>query len=34
VQLDDEDRRVIDGLSKRERQVDPDFARVWDTFDE
>ena len=34
VQLDDEDRRLIAGLSKRERQVNPDFAPVWDAFDE
>ncbi|NUU34299.1 aldo/keto reductase [Pseudomonas sp. C2B4] len=34
VQLDDEDRRLIAGLSKRERQVSPDFAPVWDAFDE
>ncbi|AWY41323.1 aldo/keto reductase [Pseudomonas putida] len=34
VQLDDEDRRLIAGISKRERQVSPDFAPVWDAFDE
>lgn len=34
VQLDDEDRRLIAGLSKRERQVSPDFAPVWDAFDD
>ena len=34
VQLDDEDRRLIAGLSKRERQVSPDFAPVWDPFDQ
>ncbi|WP_322614939.1 aldo/keto reductase [Pseudomonas sp. BIC9C] len=34
VQLDDEDRALIAGLSKRERQVSPDFAPVWDAFDE
>ncbi|WP_095196666.1 aldo/keto reductase [Pseudomonas sp. Irchel 3A7] len=34
VQLDDEDRRLIAGLSKRERQVSPDFAPVWDAFDQ
>jgi len=34
VRLDDEDRRLIAGLSKRERQVNPDFAPVWDAFDE
>ncbi|VVQ12969.1 2,5-diketo-D-gluconic acid reductase B [Pseudomonas fluorescens] len=33
VQLDDEDRRLIAGLSKRERQVSPDFAPLWDAFD-
>lgn len=33
VQLDDEDRALIAGLSKRERQVSPDFAPVWDAFD-
>lgn len=27
-------RRLITGLSKRERQVSPDFAPVWDAFDE
>ncbi|MGH8346916.1 MAG: aldo/keto reductase, partial [Pseudomonas sp.] len=34
VQLDDEDRALIASLSKRERQVSPDFAPVWDAFDE
>ncbi|RAI63641.1 aldo/keto reductase [Pseudomonas fluorescens] len=34
VQLDNEDRALIAGLSKRERQVSPDFAPVWDAFDE
>ncbi|MGJ7516324.1 aldo/keto reductase [Pseudomonas baetica] len=34
IQLDDEDRRLIAGLSKRERQVSPDFAPVWDAFDD
>lgn len=34
VQLDDEDRRLIAGLSKRERQVSPEFAPVWDAFDQ
>ncbi|WP_137804333.1 aldo/keto reductase [Pseudomonas sp. G(2018)] len=34
VHLDDEDRRLIAGLSKRERQVSPDFAPVWDAFDQ
>lgn len=34
VRLDDEDRALIAGLSKRERQVSPDFAPVWDAFDE
>lgn len=34
VQLDDDDRRLIAGLSKRERQVSPDFAPVWDAFDQ
>jgi 2,5-diketo-D-gluconate reductase B len=33
VNLDNEDRTLIDGLSKRERQVNPDFAPVWDAFD-
>jgi 2,5-diketo-D-gluconate reductase B len=33
VNLDDQDRALIAGLSKRERQVSPDFAPVWDTFD-
>ncbi|CAI8748663.1 2,5-diketo-D-gluconate reductase B [Pseudomonas sp. IT-P44] len=33
VQLDDEDRALIAGLSKRERLVSPDFAPVWDAFD-
>lgn len=33
VSLDDEDRALIAGLSKRERQVNPDFAPVWDAFD-
>jgi 2,5-diketo-D-gluconate reductase B len=33
VNLDDEDRALIAGLSKRERQVNPDFAPVWDAFD-
>ncbi|PMZ85487.1 MULTISPECIES: aldo/keto reductase [unclassified Pseudomonas] len=34
VRLDDEDRALIASLSKRERQVSPDFAPVWDAFDE
>lgn len=34
VQLDDEDRALIASLSKRERQVSPEFAPVWDAFDE
>jgi 2,5-diketo-D-gluconate reductase B len=34
VNLDDEDRALIAGLSKRERQVSPDFAPVWDAFDQ
>ena len=34
VQLNDEDRALIAGLSKRERLVSPDFAPVWDAFDE
>jgi 2,5-diketo-D-gluconate reductase B len=34
VNLDDEDRALIAGLSKRERQVNPDFAPVWDAFDQ
>ncbi|MEB0044554.1 MULTISPECIES: aldo/keto reductase [unclassified Pseudomonas] len=34
VVLDDEDRALIAGLSKRERQVNPDFAPVWDAFDQ
>jgi diketogulonate reductase-like aldo/keto reductase len=29
-----EDRALIASLSKRERQVSPDFAPVWDAFDE
>jgi 2,5-diketo-D-gluconate reductase B len=33
VQLDDDDRALIAALSKRERQVSPDFAPVWDAFD-
>ena len=33
VQLDDADRALIAGLSKRERLVSPDFAPVWDAFD-
>ena len=33
VNLDDEDRALIAGLPKRERQVNPDFAPVWDAFD-
>ena len=34
VNLDDEDRALIASLSKRERQVSPDFAPVWDAFDQ
>jgi 2,5-diketo-D-gluconate reductase B len=34
VQLDDQDRSLIASLSKRERQVSPDFAPVWDAFDQ
>lgn len=34
VQLDDQDRALIASLSKRERQVSPAFAPVWDAFDE
>ncbi|MGF6092021.1 aldo/keto reductase [Pseudomonas sp. 18173] len=34
VQLDDEDRALIASLSKRERQVSPDFAPMWDAFDQ
>ncbi|KAA0969990.1 aldo/keto reductase [Pseudomonas sp. ANT_H12B] len=34
VNLDDEDRALIAGLSKRERQVNPDFSPVWDAFDQ
>jgi len=34
VQLDDEDRALIASLSKRERLVSPEFAPVWDAFDE
>ena len=34
VRLDNEDRALIASLSKRERQVSPDFAPVWDAFDE
>ena len=33
VNLDDQDRALIAGLSKRERPVSPDFAPVWDAFD-
>lgn len=33
VELDDSDRALIAGLSKRERQVNPDFAPQWDGFD-
>jgi len=33
VELDDDDRALIAALSKRERQVSPDFAPVWDSFD-
>ena len=33
VELDDEDRALIAALSKRERQVSPDFAPEWDAFD-
>ena len=33
VNLDDQDLALIAGLSKRERQVSPDFAPVWDAFD-
>jgi 2,5-diketo-D-gluconate reductase B len=33
VNLDDQDRALIAGLSKRERLVSPDFAPVWDAFD-
>lgn len=34
VRLDEEDRALIAGLSKRERQVSPDFAPVWDAFEQ
>ncbi len=34
VNLDDEDRTLIAGLSKCERHVNPDFAPVWDAFDQ
>jgi 2,5-diketo-D-gluconate reductase B len=34
VSLDDDDRALIAALSKRERQVSPDFAPVWDAFDQ
>ncbi|UQS13926.1 aldo/keto reductase [Pseudomonas sp. HS6] len=34
VNLDDEDRALIASLSKRERQVSPDFAPVWDVSEE
>ncbi|WP_338583230.1 aldo/keto reductase [Pseudomonas sp. MAG733B] len=34
VKLDDQDRALIASLSKRERQVSPDFAPEWDAFDE
>ena len=33
VNLDDQDLALIAGLSKRERQVSPDFAPAWDAFD-
>ena len=33
LQLDDEDRALIAGLPKDQRQVSPDFAPVWDHFD-
>lgn len=33
VELDDDDRALIAALPKRERQVSPDFAPVWDAFD-
>jgi 2,5-diketo-D-gluconate reductase B len=33
VELDDQDRALIASLSKRERQVSPDFAPAWDPFD-
>jgi 2,5-diketo-D-gluconate reductase B len=33
VNLDDQDRTLIAGLSKRERLVSPDFAPMWDAFD-
>ncbi|WP_248740477.1 aldo/keto reductase [Pseudomonas kribbensis] len=33
VELDDDDRALIAALSKRERQVSPAFAPVWDAFD-
>ncbi|WP_130908439.1 aldo/keto reductase [Pseudomonas sp. Sample_16] len=34
INLDDQDRALIASLSKRQRQVSPDFAPVWDAFDE
>jgi 2,5-diketo-D-gluconate reductase B len=34
VSLDDQDRALIASLSKRERQVSPDFAPMWDAFDQ
>lgn len=34
VSLDDDDHALIAALSKRERQVSPDFAPVWDAFDQ
>ena len=33
VNLDDQDLALIAGLSKRERQVSPNFAPAWDAFD-
>jgi 2,5-diketo-D-gluconate reductase B len=33
VELDDEDRALIDALPKNQRQVSPDFAPAWDAFD-
>ena len=33
VELDDEDRALIAALPKNQRQVSPDFAPQWDTFD-
>ena len=33
VELNDDERALVAALSKRERQVNPDFAPVWDASD-